>query len=98
MDSIDWSHAEDHMWRRHRVLVAWAREAWTDPFALVLDPDPSSRSGVSLRVIGYSRTARTVLVVVAVRGDESFVVASAWQANTSHLRRYWQERFQNDIS
>ncbi len=86
------------MWRRHRVLVAWAKEAWTDPFALVVDPDPSSRSGASLRVIGYSRMARAVLVVVAVRNGETFVVASAWAANSSHLRRYWQERPDDDIS
>lgn len=76
------------MWREHRVLPMWAQQAWEDPMALVLDPDPASRSGRSIRVIGYSPDARAVLVLILVKNGDDFVAASAWRANKSHQRRY----------
>lgn len=76
------------MWLRHRVLPAWAQQAWDDPAALVADPDPASRSGRSVRVIGYSPGARAVLVLILVKGQHGLVAASAWRANASHRRRY----------
>lgn len=76
------------MWREHRVLPLWAQQAWGDPMALVLDPDPASRSGRSIRVIGHSPDARAVLVLILVKNGDDFVAASAWRANKSHQRRY----------
>lgn len=76
------------MWLRHRVLSAWAQQAWEDPTALVVDPDPASRSGKSIRVIGYSPGARAVLVLILVKDEHQLVAASAWRANASHQRRY----------
>lgn len=73
---------------RHRVLPSWAQEAWEDPTALVVDPDPASRSGRSIRVIGYSPGARAVLVLVLVKDADQLIAASAWRANASHRRRY----------
>ena len=87
-ESVDWGLAEQHMWRRHRVLSSWAQQAWEDPSALVVDPDPASRSGRSIRVIGYSHGAQAILVVILVKADDHFVAASAWRANASHQRRY----------
>lgn len=76
------------MWLRHRVLPSWAREAWEDPLALVVDPDPASRGGRSIRVIGYSPGARAVLVLILVKDGDTLVAAGAWRANASHQRRY----------
>lgn len=76
------------MWLRHRVLPTWARQAWEDPAAQVLDPDPAGRSGRSIRVIGYSPGARAVLVLILVKDEEQLVAATAWRANASHQRRY----------
>ena len=76
------------MWLQHRVLPVWARQAWADPAALVVDPDPASRSGRSIRVIGYSPGARAVLVLILVKDRDTLVAASAWRANASHQRRY----------
>lgn len=73
---------------RHRVLLAWAQEAWDDPAALVVDPDPAGQSGRTIRVIGYSPTARAVLVLILVKDEDQLVAASAWRANASHRRRY----------
>jgi len=76
------------MWDRHGIRLEWARDAWDDPNALVRDPDPSSRSGRSVRVLGYSRGARAVIVIIAVRHDDAVIAATAWLANGSHIRRY----------
>lgn len=89
---VDWSHAEQHMWLQHRVLLSWAQQAWEDPTALVVDPDPASRSGRSIRVIGYSPGARAVLVLILVKDEGRLVAASSWRANASHQRRYVEER------
>ena len=43
-----------------------ATEALADPDALLFDPDPKSRSGRGARLLGYSATAGTVLVVILV--------------------------------
>ena len=76
------------MWLRHRVLPSWAQQAWEDPTALVVDPDPARQSGRSIRVIGYSPGARAVLVLILVKDEDRLVAASAWRANASRQRRY----------
>jgi len=87
-EDIDWSFAEEHMWSRHRVLVTWAKEATVDPRRLTFNPDPASRSGLSVRVIGYSAQADAVLAVIVVRFDGRLVAASAWKANDVQARKY----------
>ena len=37
-------------------MMDWAKEAWDDLNRVVIDPDPASRSGDSIRVIGHSPT------------------------------------------
>jgi hypothetical protein len=54
---------------RHNVYPAWANEAVADPEACWLSPDPASISGLSIRVIGYSGSADTILTVILLRGD-----------------------------
>jgi len=85
---IDWSFAEAHMWSRHRVLVQWARQAVHDPRRLILDPDPASRSGSSIRIIGYSQTTNCVLAVIVVRFQGTLFAASAWKANREQTHMY----------
>lgn len=85
---IDWSLAVEHMWSRHPVLLAWAQEAVRDANRVILNPDPASRSGTSMRVIGYSPGADVVLVVIIVEFQGRLLAASAWRANKSHERRY----------
>jgi len=61
----DWSYAREHIEHRSDrnlgdtdIREAWAIEAWSDPMAVVLDPDPKSRSGRGVRVIGFSPLGR----------------------------------------
>ena len=50
---VDWSHRSDYVLLRHGVTVSETEEALFDPERLVLEPDPASRSGRSVRVIGW---------------------------------------------
>lgn len=86
--SVDWSHCEMHLWVRHRVLVEWAKEAVADTAALVVDPDPASRSGRGMRIIGYSPKAGAILVVIVVRTTDALIAVTAWKANSTFVRRY----------
>ena len=64
IEPIDWKHRAAYMAERHGVLPEEADEAVQDVDALWFDPDPKSRSGDSVRVIGYSHTAKAVLSVI----------------------------------
>jgi hypothetical protein len=79
------------MLTRHQVTVQEANEALADADALLFDPDPKSMSGVSARVIGYSPTAATVLVVILARREDkpgSWWGANGWRANSTDRRIY----------
>jgi hypothetical protein len=78
------------MWARHQVTVSEANEALADIDAVWFDPDPSSRTGRGVRVVGYSHSRRAVLVVVLVHTEdgEGYWGANGWEANSSDRRRY----------
>ena len=74
MHTIDWQYGAKHMWDRHGITEMEAHEAITDIDALWFEPDPRSRSGRSVKVIGYSRSRRQVLTTIVVpnRTGESY--------------------------
>lgn len=78
VDGVDWQHGAEHMWDRHQVAVSEANEAVADIDAVWFDPDPHSRSGRSVQVIGYSHSRRTVLTVILVHREDG---AGYWGAN-----------------
>ncbi len=90
-EEIDWTFAEEHMWSSHMIVAPWVIEGAQDPRRLVVNPDPASHSGTSLRVLGFSPSAGRVLAVVLVRHEGQLFAASAWLANTTQTRRYWKE-------
>ncbi len=51
-DTADWSHRGDYI-GKHGVDPVEADEAMADPDRVVLKPDPASRSGRGVRIIGY---------------------------------------------
>ena len=84
---VDWSHRREHL-AETGVTVEQANEALGDPEMLVIDPDPRSVTGESVRVIGYSSTAQEVLTVVVVIHDGQVHGATAWRANKYERRLY----------
>lgn len=63
-------------------------------------PDPASRSGLSVRVIGYSPSARAVLTVILVSADADpderpvgdWWGSNAWIANQQDQGLYSEEQ------
>jgi uncharacterized DUF497 family protein len=79
-DRADWSHRRDYI-ATHGVSPAEADEAIADPDRIVLDPDPASKSGRGVRIIGYSTTAQAVLTVIVLDDEGITVGVNAWNAN-----------------
>lgn len=74
---MDWTHGAEHMHTRHQVAPQEADEAVSDIDAVWFDLDPTSKSGRSVRVIGYSHSRRALLTVILVHRDEG----GYWGAN-----------------
>lgn len=93
----DWSHRREHIEHRSRrkgepeddILIAWANEAFLDPQAAVIDPDYASRSGTSVRTIGWSDQAGFLITVITVRDPSRHLWgATAFRANATDERHY----------
>ena len=63
---VDWSKRADYIRTRHAVEPSWANEAVEDDHVVWLQPDPASRNGHSVPVVGYSTSAQQVLTVILV--------------------------------
>jgi len=68
-DRIDLSKRASYIRARHGVDTTWADEAADDTGAAWLNPDPTSASGLSVRVIGYSPSADEVLTAILLPAD-----------------------------
>jgi hypothetical protein len=91
----DWSYTRDHVERRSErkpgsagIRVVWADEAYLDPDALTLDPDPASTSGRSARTIGFSESAGFAITVITVVEAGRLWGVNAWKSNESDRARY----------
>ncbi len=73
------------------LTPAIANDALGDPNRLVLDPDPSSTSGRSIRVIGYCRIVGTLVTVIVVVEDGVLWGVNAWISNSTDRSRYTRE-------
>ena len=65
---MDRTHGGGHMQASHQVTPEEADEALAGIDAVWFDPDPHSKSGRSVRVIGYSHSRKKILTVILVRG------------------------------
>ncbi|HEX5348915.1 MAG TPA: hypothetical protein VFW64_17685 [Pseudonocardiaceae bacterium] len=97
---VDWSRRADYILARHAVDPSWANEAVRDEHAVWLVPDPASRSGYAVRVIGYAATPDAVLTVILVdaeadltdRPDGDWWGSNAWMANRWDRHLYGEAR------
>jgi len=78
---VDWAHGAGHMQASHQVTPEEADEAGTDIDAVWFDPDPHSKSGRSVRVVGYSHSRKKILTVILVRREEGgYWGANGWES------------------
>lgn len=86
-EDIDWRHRSDYI-AKHKLTPDIADQAFNDPNRLVIDPDPASVSGRTVRIIGWATSAQ-LLVTVIVLPDEGIVWGvNAWPSNSTDQRRY----------
>ena len=92
---LDWQYRADYIRTRSKrrggdtdIEPAWADEAFADDAALVDSPDPASKSGKTDRLVGYSLSARMVIVVIYLR--DGLIGVNAWKANPTQAGRYWE--------
>jgi len=84
-----WSReAQSHMWESHRVTPTEADEAVEDVDAVWFEPDPASKSGLTGRVVGYSRSRREVLCVIVLPAEDGYEGVNGWPANSTYRRIY----------
>lgn len=103
VEDIDWSHRADYIRSRSErrpgefnVEPEWATEAAMDEERVVAAPDPASKSGQTIRVVGYSESANRILVVILLpmnlpEIDGAWIGVNAWTANSTTIRRYQQK-------
>ncbi len=84
---IDWRHRGGYI-AKHAMTPALADEATMDPNRLVIDPDPASESGRTVRIIGWSSTLGRVVTVIALPDGETIWGVNAWVSNSADQRRY----------
>ncbi|MDQ3988189.1 MAG: hypothetical protein M3291_03140 [Actinomycetota bacterium] len=71
----------------------WTIEVVNDPDRLVDEPDPRSAHANSVRIVGYSSTARMVITVVALRDARGVLRGtSAGKTRGAPLRQYLEDR------
>jgi hypothetical protein len=93
---VDWIKRASYIEQRHGIEARSASEAIGDDHAVWLVPDPASRSGQAVRVIGYSPGAGAVLTVILLAGsadpdeppDGDWWGSNAWRANDRDQRIY----------
>lgn len=83
----DWSHRGAYMEKKHGVTPLDASEALRDPWRVVLEPDPSSRSGQGIRVIGETAAGRLLSVIVMRTSGVAYGV-NGWDANQRDISIY----------
>lgn len=69
------------MYERHGITTGEAEEALTDPERVVLEPDYASRSGRSVRIIGWCTSRSQCLTIIAICDAGAEYGASGWLSN-----------------
>lgn len=98
--AVDWRKRADYIRARHAIEPSWADEAIGDTQAVWLVPDPASKSGHAVRVIGYSVGAGAIVTVILVhpaadpdeRPDGDWWGSNAWLANLRDRLLYGREQ------
>ena len=87
-ERADWTHGAAHMKDNHGITPEVANQALGDPDRVVIDPDYNSRSGQSVRIIGFSVTADDIITVIVVVDDGTEFGANGWVSNSKDRSIY----------
>lgn len=94
-NELDWRHRGSYI-AKHDMTPEWADEAFADPNRVVIDPDPASHSGRTIRVIGWSVSIQLLVTVIALPDKDVTWGVNAWRSNSTDQRRYREENADED--
>lgn len=77
---------------KHGLTAGDANEAVDDPERIVIEPDYSSTSGRSVRIIGFSQSANDLLTVIVLTDGGVTYGVNAWRSNARDRRIYEEGR------
>lgn len=89
-DEIDWRHRGDYI-AKHGLTPEVCDEAFADPNRLVIEPDPASVSGRTIRVIGWASSIQALVTVIVLPDSGVTWGVNAWRSNSTDQRRYREE-------
>ena len=72
-EDIDWRHRGDYI-AKHGLTPDIADQAFNDPNRLMIDPDPASVSGRTVRIIGWATSAQTLVTVIVLPDGDQMTV------------------------
>lgn len=76
------------MAQRHGISPEIANDALADAQRVVIEPDYNSKSGRTVRVIGFSILAGDVITVIALEDAGTEYRVNGWPANEKDRRIY----------
>ncbi len=85
------------MLERHGITPEQAEEALSDDTRVVFEPDYASRSGQSVRVMGFAPSVGDVLTVIVVIDEHGKQWGgSAWRSNRRDVT-YYSGNMEGDV-
>lgn len=76
------------MTSRHGVTPEEANSALDDPDVVTFEPDPSSISGKSIRIIGRAALSGRIVTIIVLDHDGTRHGVNGWPSNDLDRRRY----------
>jgi len=76
---------------RHDVTTVEANEVLEDDDALWFDPDPSSKSGLTARVVGWSFSRQQVLTVILLHVEDDWAGVNGWVTKSGRDRTAYRK-------
>lgn len=89
-DYLDWRYRGEYI-AKHDITPALANEAYDDPNRLVLNPDPASKSGKTVRIIGWCRSIQRHITVIVLPDTEATYGVNAWFSNSTDRKNYREQ-------
>ncbi len=87
---IAWRHRGEYI-AKHGMTPSLADEAVEDPNRLVIDPDPASESGRTVRIVGWCHSLGKLVTVIVLPEDGVTWGVNAWPSNSTDERRYRED-------
>lgn len=76
------------MWDGHGVHTYEADEALADPDRVVISPDYNSRSGETVRIIGFSVSRNELLSIIVLEHEGTEYGVNGWPSNSKDRNLY----------